>query len=331
MKPIVIIGAGAIVEAAHLPAYRAAGFPVAAIVDPRPSAAERLARSFGIPQWATSFCSITNDKEALYDLAVPAAQIGNVLDQLPHGSHFLCQKPFGEDLAHAHQLLRLANERNLKGSVNFQLRYAPNVLFAKEAISAGRIGEPLEITVTVRVHTPWENWSFLKEAPRMEIVYHSIHYLDLLRALFGEPDRVMASTLKHPHHLDLDSVRTAAILEFGPLKRATLLTYHAHRWGKDAQESRIVIEGTEGCLQLQMGLNLDYPHGAEDTFSWAGSDGVWHHEPVVGKWVPDAFAGPMRDALAWADDPEKVPPTKLSDALKTMELVERCYDSAKRG
>ncbi len=32
-RPIVVIGAGGIVHDAHLPAYRKAGFPVAALVD----------------------------------------------------------------------------------------------------------------------------------------------------------------------------------------------------------------------------------------------------------------------------------------------------------
>ncbi len=47
-RPIVVIGAGGIVHDAHLPAYRKAGFPVAALVDVNREKAEALAKQFGV-------------------------------------------------------------------------------------------------------------------------------------------------------------------------------------------------------------------------------------------------------------------------------------------
>jgi hypothetical protein len=49
-RPIAIIGAGGIVRAAHLPAYRKAGFNVIGILDVLPEKATALAAEFGIPQ-----------------------------------------------------------------------------------------------------------------------------------------------------------------------------------------------------------------------------------------------------------------------------------------
>ena len=48
-RPIVIIGSGGIVHDSHLPAYKKAGFPVAALVDVNREKAEGLAKDFGIP------------------------------------------------------------------------------------------------------------------------------------------------------------------------------------------------------------------------------------------------------------------------------------------
>ena len=48
LLPITIIGAGGIVKDAHLPAYRTAGFPVAAICDPKVERARALASEYGI-------------------------------------------------------------------------------------------------------------------------------------------------------------------------------------------------------------------------------------------------------------------------------------------
>ena len=48
-SPIVIIGAGGIVQTAHLPAYRLAKFAVAGIFDPDHEKAVQVAHDFQIP------------------------------------------------------------------------------------------------------------------------------------------------------------------------------------------------------------------------------------------------------------------------------------------
>jgi predicted dehydrogenase len=53
-RPIVLIGAGGIVHDSHLPAYRKAGFPVAALIDPDLGKAQALAAKFSVPAVFTS-------------------------------------------------------------------------------------------------------------------------------------------------------------------------------------------------------------------------------------------------------------------------------------
>jgi len=48
-RPIVIIGAGAIVRTAHLPAYQRVGFPVAGLVDTNIAAARETSAQFNGP------------------------------------------------------------------------------------------------------------------------------------------------------------------------------------------------------------------------------------------------------------------------------------------
>src|SRR5580692_12345339 len=87
-RPIVILGAGGIVRAAHLPAYAKAGFPVIAIADSASGKAAELASEKGI---ARSFDSIQEavrfaPSDAIFDIAVPASQIMTILPQLPSGA-----------------------------------------------------------------------------------------------------------------------------------------------------------------------------------------------------------------------------------------------------
>lgn len=69
-------------------------------------------------------------------------------------------------------------------AVNFQLRYAPFIEAAKTIIAEKNFGTITDIEINVNVHTPWELWTFLQTAPRVEILYHSVHYIDLIRSFF---------------------------------------------------------------------------------------------------------------------------------------------------
>lgn len=53
-RPICVIGTGAIVSDAHLPAYQKAEWPVTRIVDLDPQKARQVADRFGIPTVANS-------------------------------------------------------------------------------------------------------------------------------------------------------------------------------------------------------------------------------------------------------------------------------------
>src|ERR1700734_152553 len=98
VRPIVVLGAGGIIRAAHLPAYAKAGFPVVAIADTAVGKAAAVASEEGI---ANSFDSIEEavrfaPSDAIYDIAVPASQIMTILPHLPAGAAVLMQKPMGD-------------------------------------------------------------------------------------------------------------------------------------------------------------------------------------------------------------------------------------------
>src|SRR5690606_34285578 len=111
---------------------------------------------------------------------------------------------------------------NLKAAVNFQLRYAPFITRAKALINEGVIGEICDIEIIINVYTPWHLWGFLKAASRVEILYHSIHYIDLVRSFIGNPQSVYAKSIKHPKSKDLASVRSAVLLDYGEYCRANI-------------------------------------------------------------------------------------------------------------
>src|SRR6185436_1101546 len=97
-RPIVIVGTGGIVKHAHLPAYARAGFPVAGLFDQREEASKALASEFGVARVFKSLDEALAEPDVVFDIAVPAGAVLQILERLAPGSAVLIQKPMGRDL-----------------------------------------------------------------------------------------------------------------------------------------------------------------------------------------------------------------------------------------
>jgi predicted dehydrogenase len=335
--PIYIIGAGGIVNDAHLPAYKLAEYNVQGIFDIDADKATTTATKFSIPQIFTSINEMiaAAGSVAVFDMAVPGNATMAVLQQLPEGATVLLQKPMGENFAEATAILQLCRQKKLKAAVNFQLRYAPYILAAKKLIANGSIGIINDIEINVNVFTPWHLWNFLNEAPRVEILYHSIHYIDLIRNLLGNPKSVYAKTTKHPSMVQLASVRSNIIMDYGELVAANILTNHCHNYGTPKQQSYIKIEGSKGAIKINFGALIDYPRGAADSFEFVlleeGKEPEWRTMDVEGSWFPHAFIGSMEQVLLAANNQIEKPDNSAEDCIHTMACVEAAYKSSEQG
>ena len=324
---IVTFGAGSIVNDAHYPAYRKGGFPIAGLHDPNAEKAKALADKWNVTAY-TSVEEAASVPNAIFDLATPPSAHAAVLKQLPDGAAVLIQKPMGNDLPEATEILKICRARNLKAAINFQLRFAPIMLALKDAISNGLLGQVVDFDALLAVDTPWSTWAFLKGLPRIEIAMHSIHYLDLIRQLLGDPRGVHAKSIGHPNH-DTAQTRTSAILDYGDRVRCALSISHDHKFGRRHQACDFRVTGTEGAAYLQLGVNLNYPEGEADILEIypKGGDG-WVAVPLEGKWFPDAFVGRMANLQRYASGEDAELVSSVEDAWNTMALVEAAYQSS---
>lgn len=336
--PILIIGTGGIVKDAHLPAYRLAGFPVWGIYNRTRSRAQALADEYGIERVFDDLdvALAAAPAEVIYDLALPASLFADALRRLPHGAHVLIQKPMGESLAEAREVLEVCRERGLHAAINCQLRFAPFVMAARHMIERGLIGELIDMEMRLTTMTPWHLFPFLDGLPRLEILYHSVHYIDLMRSFFGDPSSVHARTVTHPDHPHLASVCSAILMDYPDPRRATITTNHMHRFGAKHQESYLKWEGTRGAIKARVGLLMNYPHGAGDAFEYCllddnGEAGEWQSVPLEGSWFPEAFIGSMAQVQCHKEGSLAHMLTDVSDVIHTMEAVEAAYASSARG
>lgn len=325
-KPIVVIGSGGIVNDAHLPAYRLANLPVAGVYDLDHDKARAVAAKWDTRAFETLEEAIATPG-AVYDLALPPAAHLDVLPKLPDGAAVLLQKPMGRDLDEASSILKLCRAKHLTAAVNFQLRFSPMLLAVADALERGWLGRLIDVEVHLNLVTPWHLFPFLKGMPRVEIAVHSIHYLDTLRALLGNPVGVHARTMGHPS-TDLAQTRTSAIFDFEPGQRITLSINHNHDFGRRFQDASFRIEGTKGAAMLKLGLLLNYPEGEPDELWITSGNSGWTQVPLSGRWFPHAFIGTMSNLQRFASGEDTRLLPSVEDAWHTMAMAEAAFASA---
>ena len=329
-RPIVIIGAGAIVGIAHLPAYLRQGFAIAGFYDVR---AERArAAAAGVPG-ARAFDTLdaaVASRDVVFDVAVPGDQIVGILERLPVGAAVLIQKPMGRDLADAQRILACCRERRLTAAINFQLRFSPNVLALHDLIERGDLGTLVDIDVRIVIDQPWHLWTFLENAPRLEVLYHSIHYIDAIRGIAGEPRSVYCRGVGHPFTPQLRDTRSTIILNYGDRLRCSLVLNHTHRAGPRHEASQMMVEGLAGAARLTWGVNFAYPSGPPDTME-TYRNGEWSSVPLRGSWFTEAFEGPMANLQRFVAGEDSMLVGSVHDAIHTMAVVEACYVASTTG
>jgi predicted dehydrogenase len=323
-----IVGAGGIVNYAHLPAYKKAGFKIVGITDQNREKAERTAGEHGIPKVYESLGELIADPEVeIVDVAVyPASQLAMVEQATAAGKHLLCQKPFSDEYSNAVRSVRLAMEAKVKIAVNQQMRWDAGIRCARLLIDDGWLGTPTYGTIQVHCKTDWSLWPWIYAGKHLEVLFHSIHYIDSLRYLLGQPRWVFTSGSRAPGEKTQGETKTLTVWDYDSSLQVLIDVCHS-TWQDDAY-AIFRIEGTEGVIKGTIGLMYNYPAGRPDTLELMSSrnPGYWFSARLDSKWIPDAFVGPMASLMCAIED-DSEPETSGRDNLETLQIVFAEYRS----
>lgn len=330
--PIAIVGAGGIVNDAHLPAYRKAGFSVVGIYDVDQERAARTADRFGIPTVYPSLDDVLSGPAEIVDVAVPARENPAIAARVAQaGKALLLQKPIAEDLAAAETIVAVTEQAGIVAAVNQQARWMPAALAMRDLIGRGLLGEVYQISFLINVETPWHLWPWIMAGERVEVLYHSIHYIDTIRALLGrEPRLVFADGSTVPGYPTRAETRTNIQMIFEGTTRATILDTHHNAGGLADQFAVLRVEGTEGTAVAELGLLKNYPTGVPDAFRYRSlklQAGTWIAPTLAGTWFPDAFIGTMASVMRGLEGAHGAPETSVRDNLGTLRAVLAAYQS----
>ncbi|HWQ15265.1 MAG TPA: Gfo/Idh/MocA family oxidoreductase [Roseiflexaceae bacterium] len=325
-----IVGCGGIVNYAHLPAYTAHRLNVVACYDLNLEAARATAVAHGIPQVHETLEALLADPQVeIVDIAVPAWEQRAIAERaLAAGKHLLCQKPLAEHLDDARAIVAAGARAGRKVAVNQQMRWSAGIAAARDLIGRGFIGQVTDAQIQVSICTPWHMWPWLRDAPRLEVMYHSIHYLDSLRSILGDPQWVTSRHTKYPGQPERAETKTVTVLDYPSGLQALIAVNHHDESGDSYATYRFL--GTEGVIKGTIGLLYNYPHGRPDTLqchSTRVTPAVWYDIALEGLWIPDAFIGPMA-SLMEAIQTGGAPATDAADNLGTLRAVHAAYRSA---
>jgi predicted dehydrogenase len=185
-----IIGAGYIGE------YHARGYAclpdvrLAAVVDPNPTKAQKLAEQFQAVALPDLESLIASDVD-LVSICTPTPshmQIANALMQA--GKHVLCEKPIARTLEQAQSMIDTADQSGVKFMVAHVSRYEVDHRKAKEMLERGEIGDlRMAFHAITSAYPGWsvQDWLGDEEKSGGPIVDLAIHSVDYMLWLFKSP------------------------------------------------------------------------------------------------------------------------------------------------
>jgi predicted dehydrogenase len=185
---------------AHVPALKALPhYELKAVCTAHEDTARASAAAFGVERAFHRFSDMAAHPDV--DLIVVCVRVPGhrelVMAALQAGKAVFCEWPLGANLAEAQAMARLARQRALATIVGLQARSDPAILYARDLIQAGYVGEVLTATLTTVVPAvlqrgPGRIWQGVRANGANTLTIAGGHAIDALCAVLGELVEVSA-------------------------------------------------------------------------------------------------------------------------------------------
>lgn len=199
MKPIRwgLVGATAIARDWMIPALRAEGGEITGIMSSDAERGAEYARANAIPFSTTSLSELlARDIDAVYIATTNDLHCAQHLASIAAGKHVLCEKPLALNLADARKMVAAARKAGMIMGTNHHLRNSGAHRAMRDAVAAGKIGQPLFARVFHAVYLPphLQGWRINRPETGAGVVMDiTVHDADTLRFVLGqEPESVTA-------------------------------------------------------------------------------------------------------------------------------------------
>ncbi len=294
-KPrIAIVGAGAIAPA-HLDAYRAAGWEVAAICNRTASKAQALAEQcYPDAQVTDDLPSVlADDTIDVVDITPYPEVRGPMIEAaLQAGKHVLSQKPFVLDLDEGARLADLADAQGVKLAVNQNGRWSPHMAWMRAAVQAGLVGEVLSCHTSAHWDHTWVAGTEFDRIEDLVLYDFGIHWFDFVASIMpGRAQSVFATATRTGDQLAKQALLAQA--QIAMIGGQASLVFDGATLHGPRDTTNIV--GTLGSLRSEG------PDLGQQTVTLTTAEG--RCSPVLrGTWFNDGFRGTMGALLVAIED-----------------------------
>lgn len=242
----------------HVPALRAAGFDVVALIGTDAERTRRRAQASGVAQAFTELDeAIARTGATVVSISTPPHTHGPLtLAALARGCHVICEKPFAADLVEARAMHAAAERAGVVHLLAHEFRWQPDRAVLARAIADGLIGEPRLLTLTsylsqlANPDAKMPPWWFDRAAGGGWLGAHGSHIIDQIRSSFGEFATLSATLpmVSERENVAEDSYALSFTLANGV---SGVAQQTAGAWGPSASMTRIA--GTRGTLWVENG------------------------------------------------------------------------------
>lgn len=249
---VALIGAGYFGQF-HIDAWqRIEGAELVALVDRDPSKAVK-----GVPHFTDAVEMVEAVKPDIIDIASPPTTHLELITALaPVCKNLICQKPFCRDLDEAEQALAAAGDARV--IIHENIRNQPWYAEAVRLVKDGAVGAPFQVSFRMRPGDGQGQDAYLarqpyfQQMPKFLVHETAIHWIDLFRAMFGEPDGVYAD-LRRLNPAIAGEDAGVILLDYVDGRRAI---YDGNRLVDHIAEDRrrsmgdLLVEGDAGVLRV---------------------------------------------------------------------------------
>src|SRR5262249_20721602 len=179
---------------AHVPALKALpNYELKAVCTSHEDTAKASAAAFGAERRYSKFGDMTADPDG--DLVVVCVRVpghrDRVMGGLQAGKAVFCEWPLGRTLAEAEEMAGLATKRSLKSAVGLQARSEPAILYARDLVREGFVGEVLTANLVTSAQAqlqrgPGRIWQGVRSNGANPMTIAGGHAIDAMCAVLGE-------------------------------------------------------------------------------------------------------------------------------------------------
>lgn len=333
-----VIGSGGIAKRRTIPEgiVPAENAELVAVYDVNAEVNSAVAKQFNARAAGNIEELLKSDIDAVYVASPANMHFEHVLACAKAVKHVLCEKPLGMSVAEAKKMISTCRDANVLLGVGLMMRFNTQHIEAKKMISKGMLGTPVYARAQLSCWYPPIEGAWRQDPSKGgggSLMDMGSHCLDLLEMFFGKAKQVCCFTSNNVHdYKSEDSAVVSVLFENGAI--GTVDTYFCIP--DESSKNILEIYGSQGSIlargtigQGPSGEMTAYLQNRSAEYNAEQSRSIGNGMTVSPEPVNTYRAEIEEFCSAILENRE--PLNSYVHGLRSQELIEACYKSARTG